>query len=94
MADIRYSLRCDIFPNDKLIKNLKKEAECFVLIANVERYSAVGILKIYKEQYGIEKNIGFLKDPLIAGDLFLKKAEKIEALGFILVLSLIIWRLI
>ena len=40
-----------------------------------------------------EKNFGFLKDPLIVNDLFLKKIERIEALGFILVISLLIWRL-
>ncbi len=52
-----------------------------------------GLLKTYKEQHGIEKNFGFLKDPLIVNDLFLKKTERIEALGFILVVSLLIWRL-
>ena len=52
------------------------------------------ILRIYKEQHGIEKNFGFLKDPLIVNDLFLKKTERIEALGFILVISLLIWRLV
>ena len=67
-----------------------------MLISNVsdDKYSATEILKIYKEQYGIEKNFGFLKDPLIVNDLFLKKPERIEALGFILVLSLLVWRLI
>ena len=82
--------------NEKLISDLKEEAGCFVLISNVStsKYSSKDILKMYKEQYGIEKNFGFLKDPLIVNDLFLKKPERIEALGFILVLSLLIWRLI
>lgn len=95
VADTRYNLRCDIYPDDKLIKNLKEEAGCFVLISNVDKsqYSSGDILKIYKEQHGIEKNFGFLKDPLIVNDLFLKKTERIEALGFILVISLLIWRL-
>ena len=95
VADIRYILRCDIIPDDKLIEDLKEEAGCFVLISNVaaSQHSARDILKIYKEQHGIEKNFGFLKDPLIVNDLFLKKTERIEALGFILVISLLIWRL-
>ena len=38
-------------------------------------------------------NFPFLKDPLIVNDTFLKKAERIEALGFILLLSLMIWNL-
>ena len=91
----RYTLSCSICPDDKLIKNLKEEAGCFVMITNVDKdkYPAAEILKIYKEQHGIEKNFGFLKDPLIVNDLFLKKTERIEALGFILVISLLIWRL-
>jgi len=89
-------LKCDITADDKSIEVLKAEAGCFVLITNVgeSMHSAGDILKIYKEQHGIEKNFGFLKDPLIVNDLFLKKTERIEALGFILVMSLLIWRLI
>jgi len=37
------------------------------MITNVDKdkYSQVDILRIYKEQHGIEKNFGFLKGPLI-----------------------------
>ena len=96
VANILYTLSCNISPDEKLIKNLKEQAGCFVMITNVDkdRYPASEILKIYKEQHGIEKNFGFLKDPLIVNDLFLKKPERIEALGFILVISLLIWRLV
>jgi transposase len=96
VSSIRYTIKCDITGDDKLIKVLKEKAGCFVLITNVgaNQHCAADILKIYKEQHGIEKNFGFLKDPLIVNDLFLKKIERIEALGFILVLSLLIWRLI
>ena len=94
VASVRYILNCDISANESLIENLKEEAGCFVMITNVgDRYSPADILRIYKEQHGIEKNFGFLKDPLIVNDLFLKKIERIEALGFILVISLLIWRL-
>ena len=48
------------------------------------------ILRTYKEQYGIEKNFGFLKDDQIVNALFLKRPERIEALGLIL----LIWRLL
>ena len=52
------------------------------------------LLQAYKEQYGIEKNFSFLKDPLIVNDIFLKKPERIEVLGTILLISLMIWNLI
>ena len=56
--------------------------------------SAENVLRHYKEQHGIERNFGFLKDPLIVNDLFLKKPQRIEALGLILLISLLIWNLI
>ncbi len=52
------------------------------------------ILLTYKEQHGIEKNFGFLKDDQIVNALFLKRTERIEALGLILLISLLIWRLL
>ena len=52
------------------------------------------MLKTYKEQYGVEQNFSFLKEPLIANDTFLKKASRIDALTFILLISLMIWNLI
>jgi transposase len=48
---------------------------------------------VYKDQHGTEQNYGFLKDPVIVNSLFLKKEERIEALGLVLLLALLIWRL-
>ncbi len=56
--------------------------------------TGAGLLQAYKEQYGIEKNFSFLKDPLIVNDIFLKKPERIEVLGAILLISLLVWNLI
>ncbi len=51
-------------------------------------------MESYKNQYGIEQNFGFLKDPAIVNGIFLKRPERIEVLGLVLLLSLLIWRLI
>ena len=56
-------------------------------------HSARDILTVYKEQHGTEQNYGFLKDPVIVNSLFLKKPERIEALGLVVLLALLIWRL-
>lgn len=79
--------------------DLRKEAGCFVLICNVpsdgsNKYSAYDVLRAYKDQYGIEQNFGFLKNAPIVNCVFLKKAERIEVLALVLLLSLLIWRLI
>ncbi|MEA1048327.1 hypothetical protein U5801_00620 [Lamprobacter modestohalophilus] len=73
----------------------RKMAGCFVLLSNVARDGADGeqILRTYKEQYAIERNFSFLKDDQIVNALFLKRPERIEALGLILLISLLIWRL-
>ena len=66
------------------------------MISNLTEVEKSGreILKTYKSQYGIEQNFSFLKEPLIVNDTFLKKPSRIDALTFILLLSLMIWNLI
>lgn len=76
----------------------RSAAGCFVLLTNVPRsgvmaHTGAEVLACYKEQHGIERNFGFLKDPLIVNDLFLKRPDRIEALGFILLTSLLAWSL-
>lgn len=95
---MRYRLKTTIKPDTERIRRREDEAGCFVLLTNVPTagdlaHSARDILTVYKEQYGTEQNYGFLKDPVIVNSLFLKKPERIEALGLILLLALLIWRL-
>ena len=81
------------------IEAKRAQAGCFVLLTNVpaqgqEAMDAPSVLRAYKEQHGVETSFRFLKDPLIVNDLFLKKPERIEALGMVLMLSLLVWSLI
>jgi transposase len=92
----KYKLNLAPDENIDLYKAKLKMAGCFVMISNIpkEKMSAREVLKTYKEQYGIEQNFSFLKEPLIANDTFLKKPSRIDALTFILLVSLMIWNLI
>ncbi len=95
---MRYRIKAEITENSDAVKRKKDELGCFVLLTNVpkegkECLSAKEILKNYKEQHGIEKNFGFLKDDAIVNALFLKTPARIEVLGLILLISLLIWRL-
>jgi len=78
---------------------MRLEAGCFVLICNLSceqdrrEWAAQALLKLYKEQGGIEQNFGFLKDPVIVNSIFLKKPNRIEVLGLVLLIALLIWRL-
>lgn len=91
-----YKLRLGLDENTAHYKAKLKMAGCFVMICNIpkEKMTAREVLKTYKEQYGVEQNFSFLKEPLIANDTFLKKPSRIEALTFILLVSLMIWNLI
>ncbi len=96
---IEYELRAEITENESAVARRRQMAGCFVLLSNVagqgeQSYSPEAILRTYKEQHSIEKNFGFLKDDQIVNALFLKKPERIEALGLILLISLLLWRLI
>jgi transposase len=95
---VTYRIRLEIERREDLIKEAEKEAGCFVLLTNVpcegnEAMGSRGLLEAYKAQDIVERNFGFLKDDLIVNSLFLKSPARIEALGLVLVLSLMIWRL-
>lgn len=95
----RYGLRVTLHERSEVIARKVQEAGCFVLLSNVPTqgqlaHSAGEVLRAYKEQHGVEQNFAFLKDPLIVNSLFLKKPERIEALGLVLLLALLLWRLV
>jgi transposase len=94
----RYRLNLTIKPRQQAIERARKEAGCFVLITNEPEEAAGGLsskelLRAYQDQHWIERNFGFLKDPVFVNALFLKTPRRIEALGLILVLALMVWRL-
>jgi len=96
---MHYRLKTTIRPHTERISRLEEEGSCFVLLTNVPTaghlaHSARELLTVYKEQHGTEQNYGFLKDPVIVNSLFLKKPERIEALGLVLLLALLLWRLL
>lgn len=94
-TDDRFDLTWEIVLKEEKVNLLREQAGCFVLLTNVPKESldAAGVLRTYKGQYGIESDFVFLKDPLVVNDLFLKTPSRIDALGMILIIALMIWRL-
>lgn len=92
-----YRLTTTILEAPEKVNPLREEAGCFVLLTNLldrhADWSAPELLSLYKSQIGIEKNFSFLKDPAIVNSIFLKKAQRIEVLGLVLLIALLIWRL-
>ena len=95
-----YHLRVNIEQDTKAIAPVRIKAGCFVLVSNlsdaklIAQWPAPELLRLYKSQSGIERNFGFLKDPVIVNSIFLKRPHRIEALGLVLLIALLIWRLI
>ena len=93
-----YQIEVTLEEDREKIEALRQEAGCFVLLSNLiserEQWDGKALLKLYKTQSGIEQNFGFLKNPVIINSVFLKKVSRIEVLGMILLISILIWRLI
>ena len=93
-----WHLEWTLVKNEKEIERLEKIIGCFVLITNMPQLddggmNGRGALKTYKGQYGVENGFSFLKDPLIVNDTFLKNPSRIDVLGMVLIISLMVWRL-
>jgi transposase len=96
---LRYGLKVTLHERAEVIARKVQETGCFVLLTNVPTEGDMGhrageVLRAYKAQHGVEQNFAFLKDPVIVNSLFLKKPERIEALGLVLLLALLLWRLV
>jgi len=98
IAATTYNLALEIERDETAIARAERKAGCFVLISNTLRdepgaEDSRKLLSTYKDQGYVERNFGFLKDDAIVNSLFLKSPERLEALGLVLVLSLLVWRL-
>jgi transposase len=94
----RYELDWKVTEDADALAKLKKLAGCFVLLTNVPSsgegsMDSAALLKTYKGQYGVESDFAFLKDPIVVNDIFLKTPSRIDALGMIMIIALMVWRL-
>jgi transposase len=69
-----------------------KRESCFVLVhTGTEPITARDLMAAYKGQVVVEKRFPFLKDPAWAEVFFLKTPHRVEALGYVLLLALLLW---
>lgn len=92
--DTLYKVQYAITKNETKIKNEQQKAGMFVLIAtDLEELIDKEILVEYKGQISVEVTFKFLKSPMIVDRLFLKSNSRIEALGYLMLIALMIWTL-
>jgi transposase len=74
-----------------ILEDKKRRASTFVLVYRLlEEKSAKEILMNYKNQDKVEQGFKFLKQPLYLGPIYTKKANRVEALGYIFLLVLLL----
>jgi hypothetical protein len=96
---LRYGLQVTRQARAEVLARTTQETGGFVLRTHVPTagemaHQAGDVLRADKEPHGSEQHGGFLKDPLMVNRLFLKTPERIEALGLVLLLALLLWRLV
>jgi transposase len=73
------------------LEERKRKASTFVLVSHTsEEMGAKEILKSYKNQDKVEQGFKFLKQPQLLGPIYTKKPERVEALGYIFLLVLLL----
>jgi transposase len=94
---ISYRVTATVVVLDDHISAQRKRCGRFILATNIldpAQLSADDALGEYKGQQGTERGFRFLKDPLFfASSVFLKCAQRIEALGMIMALCLLVYNL-
>jgi len=81
VTKVRYILTGEVVERSDEVAHIREASGCFVLLTNTPTagemaHSPTDVLMAYKEQQGIERNFGFLKDPLIVNDIFLKRSDR------------------
>jgi transposase len=92
--DTFYKVQYEITKNESLIEREQLKAGMFVLIAtDLDTLRDKEILVEYKGQISVEVTFKFLKSPMIVDRLFLKNNSRIEALGYLMLIALMVWSL-
>jgi transposase len=92
-----YQVRGTVSLSEEKVEPIRSCAGRFILATNVldnDVLTAEEVLSKYKDQQVVERGFRFLKDPMFFTDsVFLKSPERIEALGLIMGLCLLVYTL-
>lgn len=95
--EISYQISATVSEDESKINTELLSAGRFIIATNVldsNELSNDSMLSEYKAQQSCERGFGFLKDPLFFADsIFLKSPERIESLGMIMGLCLLVYTL-
>jgi transposase len=92
-----YTIAADVQRDAAAITRYKQRESCYVLVTSIDdedEWHAKRILKEYKQQITVEQGFPVVKDPKSVGAVFLKNEQRIEALGYVLIMALLVYSLI
>jgi transposase len=96
-ASWQWHIQATVTVKQPQVEQEARRKACFIVATNVLDASILSdqeLVTTYKEQGSVERGFRFLKDPLfLASSVFVKKPERIVALGLIMVLCLLVYRL-
>jgi transposase len=86
-------------PGERKLEKMKAERQrrsSFTLITTLskEEVPAAELLREYKEQSTCERRFSFMKDPAFIDGVFLKNRERVEALGYVMLLACLVFSLL
>ena len=93
METITYGIVWTIHPPiEQKLEHWRQRKAAFVLITSVSEalYDDYDVLKEYKKQINVEVRFRFLKDPMFVNAIYLKTPRRIEALGYVILLAVMI----
>jgi transposase len=82
---------------DESDRDTEQRKSCFVLITTLthtDEWNCEDVLELYKYQQTVERRFPVLKDPKWVGPVFLNRPDRVEALGYVLILALLLYSLI
>lgn len=92
VPDTIYRLKIHYFQDEKAVQQARERLSCFVLITNLaDDHSPREILQEYKAQSSVETSFKFLKNPLFVGPIYLKNSARVEALGYVFLIALLLY---
>jgi len=89
---LQWHIQATVSVKQAQVEQEARRKACFIVATNFMDESILSdqeLVTTYKEQGSVERGFRFLKDPLfLASSVFVKKPERIVALGLIMVLCL------
>ena len=92
-----YKIAASVQRDAAAIAHRKKRESCFVVVTSLDdtdEWPSKQVLREYKEQQAVERRFPVVKDPKRVGPVFLDRPERVEALGYVLLMTLLVYSLI